>query len=478
MRERQCVNHPMHSTQLIWATALPPILLRERFQLRNCIRFIAQALTIAGATLSYCLGAQASNLVDYGQSYSAGAAPNPYSLFSGAYNPAAGSLMIDSDERFRMSWFLAISNATEFGQVDNFVDDIDELVDILEDADNAGDVEVNDTLTRFNRVIRQAGEDGYLKSSTAVSLPAFPLYWNPSFIPGTITFEANFASQIQLSILPDELIYDEQKETFNTSTSAYIKSALQKKISVGYSQQSRTDLFGIKDSELYLGAKINIYDIELSKQVFLLELLGGKDIEDVIEDEYKNNRIQSTAIGLDFGAILKTPSYILGVSLESLNGPSFDYGAVGVNCDQMPASSDQQSNCVIAEHFANSKGFIDPYEQHKKDPKLTISGSYYILDNWLASTSLDVVSHDDPVAGENQWFNLATSYHPQKYWLPGARVGFKKNLTDEKLSYVTFGLTFAATFNLDVIAALDDVIVDDEKAPRGFGFALSFEEHF
>lgn len=481
MQERP-ITASFESTHFIWATSLHSKALKAKTQPNGrrleLLTPLKRAAYATIGTLGLCTLSHASNLVDYGQSYSAGAAPNPYSLFSGAYNPAAGSLMIDSDERFRMSWFVAVSNATEFGQVDNFVDDIDELIDILEDPENAQEEDVTQTTARFNRVIRQAGQDGYLKTTTAASLPAFPLYWNPSFVPGTLAFEMNFASQVQLSLLADTLIYDEQKETFNTSTSAYIKSALQKKISIGYSQQTRTDVFGIEGSELYLGAKINIYDIELSKQVFQLELLGGKEIEDVIKDEYKNNRIQSTGIGLDFGAILKAPKFMVGVSLESLNGPSFDYGSVGINCDQMVAGSDQQSNCTIAEYFANSKGLIDPYEQHKKDPKLTASGSYYILDNWLVGASLDLVSHDDPVAGENQWFNAATSYHPQKYWIPGARIGFKQNLTDEKLTYATFGLTFAATFNLDFIVSLDDVVVEDEKAPRGFGFALSFEEHF
>lgn len=476
MQERP-ITTPFESTHLIWATSLQsePLSRPRWLERLKPLKFLA--CTAFGA-LGFCSFSHASNLVDYGQSYATGAAPNPYSLFSGSYNPAAGSFMIDSDERFRMSWFLAVSNATEFGQVDNFVDDIDELIDILEDPENAQEEDVTQTTARFNRVIEQAGQDGYLKTTTAASLPAFPLYWKPSFLPGVLAFEMNFASQVQLSLLADTLIYDEQKETFNTSTSAYIKSALQKKISIGYSQQTRTDVFGIAGSELYLGAKVNIYDIELSKQVFQLELLGGKEIEDVIKDEYKNNRIQSTGIGLDFGAILKAPKFMLGVSLESLNGPSFDYGSVGINCDQMLPGSDQQSNCTIAEYFANTKGLIDPYEQHKKDPKLTVSGSYFIRDNWLASASLDVVSHDDPVAGENQWFNAATSYHPQKYWIPGARVGYKQNLTDEKLAYATFGLTFAATFNLDFIVSLDDVVVEDEKAPRGFGFALSFEEHF
>lgn len=477
MHER-LTEHPNSHCQLLWSShlALP----NPKLSFRSLSRLMSAGIKAAAiAAVGFAShNTFASNLVDYGQTYSAGNAPNPYSLFSGAYNPAAASLMLQEDEQFRLSWFFSFATATEFGQVDNFVDDIDALIDILEDAENAEEDDVQDTLDRFNRVIAMAGEDGYLKNTTAASLPGLPLYWNPEFVPGVIVFEANFASQVQLSVLADELIYDEQKETFNTSTAAYIKSALQKKISVGYSQQTHENLFGIAGSELYVGAKFNIYDVELSKQVFQFELLTGRDIEDVIKDEYKKNRIQSTAIGLDFGAVFKAPKFLLSASLESLNGPSFDYGSVGVNCDRFTAGSDGQTNCSVADYFANVRGVIDSYEQHKKDPRLNVSGSYFIFDNWLASASLDLVSHDDPVAGENQWFSASTSYHPSNFWVPGIRAGFKKNLTDEKLSYATVGFSIAKTFNLDAIVSLDDVVVEEEKAPRGFGIALSFEEYF
>ncbi|HEY7772479.1 MAG TPA: conjugal transfer protein TraF [Marinagarivorans sp.] len=434
---------------------------------------VALALAIASPS-AHAMG----NLVGHSQALSSGQSSNHFALFNGINNPAMGELMIAPDERFRLNYFFSLSSSTELGQVDNFVDDIDELIDILDDPNNAQEDGVNETLDRFNRVIKQAGEDGYVKTTIGSYLPPLPLYWRPQFLPGTLMFELNVESQVNLSVLADTLIYDEVKTTFTTSTSAYLKSGLQKKIAIGYSQVFGENLWGTSDTQLILGAKFNIYDLELSKQVFQLELLDGQDIEDVIADEYKNNRINSTSIGLDFGAVWTAPRYRLGASLSNLNAPSFDYGAIGVNCDQYPEGSDAQSNCYIANYFSTEKGEIKTYETHKKNPVITVDGSYFVLENWLVSGSLNLASYDDPVGQESQWFAASTSYHPTGYWLPGMRATYSKNLAGSKLDYLGLGLTFGKVFNLDFNVALDEIQVDGDKAPRGFGIALSFEEPF
>lgn len=447
-------------------------------QIHNIARYGACTLIAAGllATIVAPNANAGGNLLNHSQAFTTGQSANHLALYSGMHNPAMGELMIDQDERFRMSYFFSLSSSTELGQVDNFVDDIDELIDILDDPNNAEEDSVNETLDRFNAVIEQAGEDGYLKTTAGTYVPPLPLYWRPGFLPGTVMFELNIESQINLSVLADELIYDDSKTTFATNTSAYIKSGLQKKLAVGYSQIYGENLWGTEGTQLIWGAKFNIYDLELSKQVFYLDSLGNQDIEDVVKDEYKNNRIRSTSIGLDFGAVWTAPNYRLGASLTNLNAPSFDYGAVGVNCEEYP-SGPQQNSCFAARYFAD-KGDIKAYETHKKNPVITVDGSYFIASNWLVSASAELASYDDTVGQENQWFAASTSYHPSNYWIPGLRGSYSKNLAGSKLSYLGLGITFGGIVNLDFNMALDDIIVDDEKAPRGVGFALSFEERF
>ncbi len=418
-----------------------------------------------------------SNLLNHATGLSTGQSSNQNSLFSGIYNPAMGDLMVSSDEHFRINYFFSFADSTEYGQVDNFIDELDELIDILDDPSLTTDP-VNVTLDKFNVIIDEAGKEGYLKTSNGFYIPFFPLYWRPSFLPGTLTFEANAETQVKVSVLSDELSYDPAKETFTTATSAYLKSGLQTKFSVAYSQEFSPKAIADWGGTLMIGGRINIYNLELSKQVYQLQLLEGEDIEDVVEDQYKKNRVGTTNIGIDLGLVWLTPDYRLGASIANLNAPSFEYGLIGTQCDTFTEGSDQQSNCYISDYFTNTLGLIKAHEKHKKNPVITLDGSYFLLSNWLLSGAAELASYDDATGTENQWLNASTAYHPTRAWLPDWRLGYSKNLVGSKLSYVNLGFTLANTFNIDFSMALEDAVIDEEKNPRGFGFAISFEEHF
>ncbi|MDZ7922587.1 MAG: conjugal transfer protein TraF [Marinagarivorans sp.] len=441
--------------------------------LKNTVQFcIASALCVAIPS-----HATNSNLLNHATGLTTGQSSNQLSLFSGIYNPAMGNVMIDDDEHFRMNYFFSFTDSTEYGQVDNFIDDLDELIDILDDPSLNTDP-VNVTLDKFNVIIESAGKEGYLKTSNGFYIPFSPLFWKPDFLPGTLAFEANIETQIKVSVLADRLIYDSAKETFTTATSAYLKSGLQKKFSVGYSQEYAPQKIANWGGTLIFGARINIYNMELSKQVYQLQLLEGENIEDVIENQYKKHRVRSTNMGIDLGLVWLAPSYRLGASIVNLNAPSFNYGEIGTQCDSHIEGSNQQSNCYISDYFINTRGMIKGHEKHKKNPVITLDGSYFLLDNWLISGAAELASYDDAIGTENQWLSASTSYHPTTTWLPDWRFGYSKNLVGSKLSYANLGLTLFNTFNLDLSMALEDAVIEEEKHPRGLSFAISFEEHF
>lgn len=420
------------------------------------------------------------NLVNHSTNITLGQSSDHLNLFSGTRNPAMAGLMVDTEngEHFRFNYFLSLSHSTEFGQVDNFIDDVDELIDILDDPSSTTEP-VTDLLERFNNIIDQAGVDGYLTTTTGVYLPGFPFYWKPDFLPGTLSFEANIETQINLSVLADELVLAPAKQNFTTATSAYLKSGIQTKLSVGYGYEVNEWPFAQEhNAKLLLGAKFNIYSLELSKQVFQLQLLDGKDVEDLIEDEYKNNRIRSTGIGLDIGAVWIAEKYRLGTSLQNINAPSFDYGTIGTNCERHVTASDQQSNCYITDYFTSTLGYIKAHETYKKAPLVTVDGSYYIRPNWLVSGSAELSSYDDAIGAENQWWSASTSYHATSYWVPSLRMGYRKNLVGNKLDYLNLGITIADTLNADISVSLKNAEIDGQKAPRGVGFAISIVERF
>jgi len=224
-----------------------------------------------------------------GATLTTGPSPNHHTIFAAHHNPANASFAVREGENFRFNFLPTISTGYELGDVSNFADEINDLIDLLEDP-SIGDDSIQETLDRFNTVLKEAGENGYLQVNSGVVMPLLPFYWKPHFFSGTVFFEFDVNTQMHLSLLDDELTYDNQKETFDTDSAGYLKSGIQKRLALGYSKELfNRNKFSAYGGRLYGGVKLNLISLELSKQVMVLRNLDGKDIEDVIEDEYENN---------------------------------------------------------------------------------------------------------------------------------------------------------------------------------------------
>lgn len=407
-----------------------------------------------------------------------GPSSNHHSLFAATHNPAMAALTVNSDESWRTSYFASIGTNIELGDVNDFVDDVDELIDILDDPGST-DMSVDETLDRFNSVLVKIGEEGYLKNSTNIYFPGFPVYWKPSFLKGTLFSELSLGTQEKLSIIDSELRFNNQNNGFETSSAAYIKTGIETKFSVGYGQKVLEDFYpmGLEGS-LYAGTKVSIYSLDLSKQVFQLQLLDGKDIGDAVEDAYENNLESTTAAAIDVGVTWVADKYRVGLTLENLNSPEFKYGAVGQNCESIAEDSVARSNCELTAEFVQTEGEIKARESHVKSALVSVDATYFLLHNWAVSTSLDLASWDDIVGTQNQEFQVSTSYTPSSVFLPSVRIGMHQNLVGSELTTYGFGLSVLNSISLDLAFAPDYIEYEGDKAPRKFSFALSFEENF
>jgi hypothetical protein len=406
-----------------------------------------------------------------------GQSSDHHSVYAGALNPAVADLMVNNGEQFRMGYAPSLSTVTEVGQVDNFVDDLDDLIDLIDDPSLNKDP-VQTVLDRFNNILVKMGEEGYVKNSTELHLPIMPLYWKMPLWDGTLMADISLNTQVLARVLDAPLSYDEQNKSFSTATAAYLKGATQTAFALGYARgwfdTAEQKTYG---GQLYAGAKLSVYSLDLSKQIFLLQKLDGKDIGDVISDEYDNNSQSSTAPGLDIGVIWASEQYRFGATLYNLNEPTFDYGPVGENCQLRAENSVGRANCEAAADFAQVQGAIKGRESHKKSAYIAVDGTYYWRSNAWVSAALDLASYDDFVGTQNQWLSISGSYSPSTVWLPTLRSGLQKNLAGSKLTQLALGLEFKGV-SLDIAWALDSTTVDGRDLPRSVGFSLAIAEQF
>ncbi len=440
----------------------------------------AKFRSLTAAVLSLGLGVLAApslaTPLGAGPLASLGAQTDGYSIYAGVVNPALGSLMIPAREQWRLSYAPAISSRTEVGQVDNFVDDLNDLIDLIDDP-STNTQPVQTVLDRFNRALAQMGQDGYLKNTTNLHAPITPVYFRPAQLDGTLMADVRVVTQAFAGILDAPLAYDDQSKAFSTAAAAYLKGAIETSVALGYSQPVFAErLKQDYGAQVLAGASVRIYSLELSKQIFLLQKLDGKDIGDVISDEFDSNTQSTTAAGLDLGLAWLAEHYRLGATLYNVNQPSFDYGTIGENCAARTGIS--RSNCEAAAEFALVKGEIRTRESHKKTAYITLDGRYAITPQWSVSGALDLAAHDDWVGTENQWLHLATAYQPAGDWWPDWRLALQKNLVGSELTQMALGLSLGGVFSVDLAWALDQVDIDGTQAPRSLAISLSLAESF
>ena len=414
--------------------------------------------------------------VNPGSSMTMGPSSSIHSLESASSNPAMNSLLVGEDQAWRFSYLPSFGFSTEFGDLANFSDDLDELIDLIDDSSTTND-SVSEVLGRFNSTLEKMGESGYLKSTVGFGLPLPRLVHRSALLGGSFGVSASIQQQIGLSVLDSELSFDEQNGTFSTASSLYIKSGIEKSVSLSYSKPLLERRLWGKE-RLYGGITAKVISLALSKQVSALQTLDGRDVGAVLKDEYKTNLNESTKVGLDVGLVWDAGKYRLGLTLENLNSPSFDYGDIGINCEQREENTASRSNCEAATLFTGQRGEIKAQESHKMHARTRVDGLYHFNDNWFGTASLDLAKYNDIVGFENQWLHVATAYQFQNSIVPSLRAGFQKNMAGEKLSSVTLGVNLLKYFSIDMEYGIDSTSIDGTSAPRRFGIALGVEERF
>lgn len=422
--------------------------------------------------LSLPVCASSSN-INLGSSMTTGPVSNGYSMAAASNNPAAAPLIMPKGEKWRTSYIIPTFGINfEYGQVDNYETEIEDLIDILDDPSLSSDSE--QTRQRFNEVLRDIGENGYVRSSFGLHAPMLPAYYQSETLGGTIGVDLSVIATGSFSILDDELYFNDVKRNFATATSIYLKSGIESSLSLSYGREILSNDMGT----LYGGAKLKVIYMELSKQLLPLETLDSDEIEDLIGDRYDTNLERTTDYAVDLGLVWDAHWYQVGLTLENINEPEFEYGDVGENCELLAEGSDVRTSCEYARTFTQEQGRIAASEVHTKYAMARADVLIKPTQQLILSASADLAEYNDVVGFEHQWYHLAIAYQSDFYWIRSARLGYQENLAGTKTSSVNAGLTLMDTLNIDVQWGLDTVTIDNQDAPRTFGFSVSFQQHF
>ncbi len=417
------------------------------------------------AALFSCASLAAPGFIDSGPNLSDNGASGAWTSLYATRNPAGSEFAIAPEASFRMGILSSIGLSMEVGPVDNFSDEIDDLIDEL-DRDDISLSEGNALVERFNAILGPLGRDGYVKVQGGVQVPLFPILYRNDL--GVFTLDANLSGQARLGLLDAPLTYNSVSEEIETASAAYVKAGQVNEIALGFSRP----VWQQPGRRLIVGGSLRYLQAKLSKQVVALESIeDDDDVEDVLKDSYDANERKTSNVTVDIGMIYDASNYRVGVTFANLTEPDFKYGAVGNDCGALSGTA--QYNCFTAAYFSDRIALNETWTLERL---ATLEGAvFFASGRGSLAASVDLNDVHDPVGDLNQNAKIALGYKTQTPWLPDFRVGYRKNLAGTELSSASLGFTFFGAVHFDVSCSLDSTDIDGRSVPRTAAFNLGFE---
>lgn len=465
---------------------------------------LAAATAITGAH-AHPMGQPSGAQLTYG-----GSAPHEVAI-AVTGNPATPSL----GERRVRAGLANIGLGIEIGEADDFDQDLERIGDDFDDLElrvnslDTGDSteieqlvnDITDFEDRTNLLVNDLSENAYIKLNASIGGPAAPLSVRSERLGGVITvdyggylearaavesrgdaFSTGFGDLLddngefdtshgQIAITEDENGYpvvlnedDEVIAAFKPSEEAglAVQGGLVGRLSGGYSRELFTNELG----SLHAGATLNMYQVTLARSGVLLD--DGDDAEDRAEDEFEENQETSNGLGLDAGVYWMAGNYSAGATLKNINEPSFDYPDVCEN--------DNAQSCLFFERNPEAKRNGSSWTMERL---ITLEGQVFTQNRrWVAGARLDANAVADTTGDEHQWAAVHGSYVPSSFWIPSPRLGYKKNLAGEELSYVMAGVTYFRALHIDAAYALETASFDGNEMPRSVQVNVALDLQF
>jgi len=380
---------------------------------------------------------------------------------NGLSNPASGYLMVDrGDLRFGLALLEPVALGYEIGDVDALLDQVDDLQDILDNGVSTP-AEATAAKAEFDAFLSKAGEEGYVKTSVAGSVILFPaLYSDQRY--GSVTLDFSYGGIGKLNILDDPNGVTISGTSLSTESSVYEQRAIASTFGLGYRDSLLTNYYG----DLIVGVKLNATQMKLTRKLSTIEYQGEN------EDEGEET---SFNIGADIGVLWVSENMSLGLTMSNINEPKYDLGELG---DCTGVSGTALVNCSASQYFATD-GDIDLTGHYVAERQTTAEFSLFLASRALSiQSAYDFNPIKDATGDEYQWAEIALNYLSDSFFIPGLRVGLKKNMAGTELSYANAGITLFKYLNIDAGTTIDTVEVSDYRIPRSayvnFGLAGAF----
>ena len=430
-----------------------------------------------------------------------GSVSNGQSLLSDINNPAAGALApIKEGSKFRFGVLSSIGVGAEYGEIDNFYEELDamandfDLANAFSSVTNVNDPaaldEVNTRINDINDLLDNIEDNAYGKAFVSGHVPLMPMIVSSDTLGGSLTLDLNVSAVARVGAIADTIQFDlTNAQTFITNNLGGFNQATFGDITVtvngnnvsyslandsvmrlkaagvfeagfGYSR----NVYATNSGNLLLGLRAKYYQVTLAQDVEKVE--DETDTEDLFSEfDYKDGNTDSD-FSVDIGLLWASDHYRIGATATNLTEPEFKYNPI--DPVKLAPINDPRISSLLSQELI-----------YKMETQFTIEGAVHTKNQkWVFSAAYDTNAVEGPTGDEYQWGTLSAAFITKSWIIPGLRVGYRVNQAGSELSYLTAGLTLFKYLNIDGAYSLDDVVVDGSTLPRSFMFNMGLELSF
>lgn len=440
--------------------------------------------------LLVCANAGATSGFDAPESRETGLRVLPHSsaLYDMA-NPAISRRLPANDHDLRID--VAASAAYELGDVENFINRIDDLqselrsntrVLTLESYINryGSDVEAiaNAVVADFNsQVIGAVNRQIALVSNDSIYGLVRGSFGSPinvvqHVLGGSIVFGTNLTAASKLLVLGDELkpytlnnLVDKIVQVLSspdpsvdfllpdTDTAILVRSAIIDEMSLSFSRRAWQRPGG----QLFVEARANYYNVKLSRFAKRLrDYASNESSKNLLDDYSDDDASYNSAFGLDTGMLWVTNHYRVGAAINNINQPEFHYNKIDTS---------GYSGTAVPRDLNEDRTW-------RMNVQLRLEGAAYSLNqHWSLGTSIDANSVEDALGHKYQWLSAGVAYNHSSGWVPELRASYHANTRGSKIHYVTTGLTLFDAVSFDIASSVDSIYIEKNDAVSFHGRA-------
>ena len=440
-------------------------------------------------------------------------------------NPAAAAANLErAGERGSGGMALSATAGIEYGNVQDLFDKIDELAEAFKPSDpdedppppgqDPGDkpddgIDIGDIIDELDpdyvdtakAIAKEVGVraallalialDGYAKAFVSGDLP---VVIGKELLGGAWTFGVNWSGTSKAYGIADDIEFNEQEALdflrdtlgngplnlprkvnlpgdteisidqfgqvllyIDNDSLMLTKAATTAEISAGYSRR----VWPTARGSLYLGGEGKLYRMRLSRlDIRLGDITDSDEVFDAIRSgDFRTDN----GFGMDIGALWVGNFYQVGATVTNINEPTFLFPA---------ADETSYSDLDII-------NLLRQDQVYTMERQFRFESSIYTPNRrWNVNMGFDANAVPDPMGDEFQWLSVSAGYATESWWIPGVRVGYRKNLAGTELSYLGAGVTVFKFVNIDVASSLDTVSISGKTLPQGLIASIGFQVNF